>query len=173
MGFPKALLSLDGTPLWQFQATALSAVCTHVCVVLGWNGAAVAQRQGSSIQIIASPAWWREEPIETVRHGLRALPAGDVLILPVDVPAPNRATMEKIAATPGDVVAHFNGNKGHPVRICDKTRLRILNEQAPNGLRSFLSKAQELSVDDPGTLLNHNRPQDWAAWLRKRSTPVV
>ena len=170
MSYPKAHLTLNGAPAAIHQARALLAVCERVIVVAGWNTHALLPYSGPKIKVIPSVRWWSEEPIESIRHGLRALPHGDVLILPVDAPVPSVDTLRKIAMTSGTVVPTHRSIPGHPVKLAKELRERVLTQPTSTGLRNFLTDAEHIEVPDPAVLLNLNTPSAWARWLRIHST---
>jgi len=170
MGFPKAHLTVDGLPAAIHQARTLTAVCESVLVVAGWNATGLQRHASERIKVIASPHWWREEPLESVRRGLKALPDGDVLILPVDAPAPTMTALTRIANASGTAVPFYEGARGHPIKLAHELREHVLSKPAPAGLRNFLTDACRVEVEDAGVLLNLNKPATWARWIRFRST---
>jgi CTP:molybdopterin cytidylyltransferase MocA len=170
MGFPKAHLTVGGLPVAIHQARTLTEVCESVLVVAGWNAAGLQRHASERVKVIASPHWWREEPLESVRRGLNALPDGDVLILPVDAPAPTLTTLTRIARTAGTAVPVYENERGHPIKLAHELRERVLFEPSTTGLRKFLTDACSVEVEEAGVLLNLNKPANWARWIRFRST---
>gem|GEM_PF-3628011 len=170
MSYPKGHLTVNGAPAAIHQAHALLTVCERVIIVAGWNTHALLPYSGPNIKVIPSARWWAEEPIESIRHGLRALPDGEVLILPVDAPVPSPTTLRKIAQSPGTVVPTHGGKAGHPVKLATDLRERVLTQPTSTGLRNFLTHAEHIEVPDPAVLLNLNTPSAWAHWLRIHST---
>ncbi len=159
MGRPKALLEIDGETFAGRLRNLLLEVCDRVVVVVGADAAAIAARIPDTIYA----ADWRRGMRASLRAGLRALPAGPVLLTHCDRPHVARATLGALARGSDEVLLpSYRGVTGHPVRIPARLRARLLfGDDVP--LREVLRGGRVLPVDDPGILLNLNRPADLAA----------
>ncbi len=165
MGSPKALLDYRGETFIQRLVRVLSAVCDPVIVVLGYH-AEVLRPAIPDATIVVNPAPERGQ-LSSLQTGLAALPpnAEGFLFTPVDSPAVEIATVERLAAAFGHrdpatrlVIPRYQGKRGHPVfatrAIADELNALPLTAQARDVIHSHLPDTLYIDVDDPGILID-------------------
>lgn len=165
MGSPKALLDYRGETFIQRLVRVLSAVCDPVIVVLGYHADALRPAIPDA-SIVINPAPERGQ-LSSLQTGLAALPPGTegFLFTPVDSPAVEIATVERLAAEfqrrdPSTqlVIPRFRGNHGHPVfasrAIADELSALPLTAQARDVIHGHVSDTLYIDVDDPGILID-------------------
>jgi len=178
MGSPKALVELEGRPLLEhLLAPPLLREFGDVVVVLGHHADAlrpVVARFG--YRHVVNPDLDRGRT-GSVHAGLRMLRATvrAVFVQPVDCPIILPQTYTSLAAALGSagvVIPSYRGNRGHPPLFSARLIPQILAAGPDEPLRD-LWQAPEVGcrlveVDDPGVLLNIDRPEDlqWLASLR-------
>lgn len=163
MGSPKALLEYRGETFVQRLVRVLSAVCDPVIVVLGYHAAAI-RPSSETATVVINPAPERGQ-LSSLQTGLAALPADaeGFLFTPVDSPAVEIATVERLAAEfrrrdPATllVIPRFAGKRGHPVfaarAIADELSALPLTAQAREVIHSHVPETLYVDVDDPGIL---------------------
>ncbi len=96
-----------------------------------------------------------------------------------DMPYVGRDTLEQLADTiaPGALVAPvFDGRRGHPRVIGSDYRPQLAELGADRGAQGlFAAQCHELVVNDPGILLDIDRPEDRlsrAGWIERTNTPA-
>lgn len=123
-GGPKALKERDGQLLWRWQCDRLAALGCRPLAVLhpdAWLPQAGDPPLG---HVRADPD---QPPFASLQAGLRALPPGDVLVLPVDCPCPPRPVWVAVVAAAREAEARgrmwqavqpeHDGRGGHPVLL--------------------------------------------------------
>src|SRR5688572_3688578 len=182
MGQLKALLEWEGQPLLRFQIAALlAAPVERVVVVLGYRRTELMAVLPSDarVRVVHNPDFSSGKVSSIVAGVGEAHPDADVLILGVDQPRPSptiRTTIEAhVSGGHAISIAGYEGRRGHPVIFSPALRADLLAlDEATEGLRAVL-RAQHAAVQlvetgDPLTLVNLNRPEDYAAALRLNST---
>jgi CTP:molybdopterin cytidylyltransferase MocA len=140
-GEPKAPVVIDGERLVDRAVRNLrSAGCDPVFVVLGaWEG------HVSDALVIVNHGW-QEGMGSSLRIGLKWARAtsesddDDVIITLVDLPGLTPDAVSRIKDADGDiVVATYNAERGHPVRIAKKYWQELIDTIAGDqGARDFL-----------------------------------
>ena len=170
MGSPKALVEFEGRPLLEhLLAPPLLQEFGDVVVVLGHDSEAlcpVVARLGYRCIVNPDPDRGRTG---SVHAGLRALRVAvrAVFVQPVDCPMILPQTYLSLAAAIGSadvVIPVYGGKRGHPPLLSVKIIPQILAAGPDAPLRELL-QARDVSyrlveVDDPGVLLNIDRPED-------------
>jgi len=174
MGGPKALMRVGGQGWWEIQEERLErAGATRIWVVSPEVRRAMSRC--ASRMVDGDPA---APMFQSVKAGIAA--AGDsVFVLPVDVPACGRETLEALAAAAEDrvTVPTFGGKRGHPVGLSAVWIRRVLSplfrgeclrpEVSLEKLRLdqlIAADEREVAVDDPAVVVNLNTPEDLARW---------
>ncbi len=163
MGSPKALLEYRGETFIQRLVRVLSAVCDPLIVVLGYH-AETLRPAIPDATIVVNPAPERGQ-LSSLQTGLAALPADaeGFLFTPVDSPAVETATLERLAAAfrhrhPATqlVIPRYQGKHGHPVfatrAIAHELSALPLTAQARDVIHGHVSDTLYIDVDDPGIL---------------------
>ena len=179
MGSPKALLrGPDGVPLAARQAEVLrKGGCDPVSVVAGAHIAEIRAGLSSGLAVAENPRW-AQGRATSVQTGLRACPDADGwLFLPVDAAGVKAETIRVIlAAAEKEPQAIWRpvhqGKKGNLLWVPRAAGPELLQLAADARVDAWAKpRARELEVDDPAILRNINTPEDWAAFLRRKSIP--
>jgi molybdenum cofactor cytidylyltransferase len=170
MGSPKALVELEGRPLVEhLLAPPLLREFGDVVVVLGHHADVlrpVVARLGYRHVVNPDPDRGRTG---SVHAGLRMLRAAvrAVFVQPVDCPIILPQTYAALAAAIGSagvVIPSYRGKRGHPPLLAATMIPRILAARPEESLRDLLQAPEVdcrlVEVDDPGVLLNVDRPED-------------
>jgi CTP:molybdopterin cytidylyltransferase MocA len=174
MGSPKALLEIDGVTFLQRVCGSLQAAgIRDMAIVLGAEADRIQDRLGWFTGVVALNTGWQNGQISSIISGLDALEAcrlDGVLLHPVDRPLVKPATVTAllnaaIASGKRIVVPLCDGRRGHPAFFSSS----LFNElrQVPNeiGARHLLrlhpADLAELHVDDQGTILNIDTPEQY------------
>jgi CTP:molybdopterin cytidylyltransferase MocA len=166
MGQPKALLTLDGaTFVAHLVGRFLAAGCASVAVVGGADAAVIEPAVPTEARFVYA-ADWAQGMRASLRAGLRALPAGAVLLTHVDRPRVAPETLAALLAAPRDrpVVPMFEGQGGHPVVLPAGLRARLL-EPDDTPLNRLLLNVRGVAVADADVLRNVNTQADYEALL--------
>ena len=163
MGSPKALLEYRGETFVHRLVRVLSAVCDPVIVVLGYHADAL-RPAISHATIVVNSAPERGQ-LSSLQTGLAALPAAadGFLFTPVDSPAVEPATVERLAAAFRHrdpalqlVIPRYLGKRGHPVfatrAIANELSALPLTAQARDVIHGHLDDTLYIDVDDAGVL---------------------
>jgi CTP:molybdopterin cytidylyltransferase MocA len=170
MGSPKALVELDGRPLLEhLLSPRLLRKFGDVVVVLGHHADVlrpVVERSGYRHVVNADPDRGRTG---SVQEGLKAF-RGTIdaaFVQPVDCPliAPDTyaALLDSVPAA-DIVIPSCQAKHGHPPLISAKLFPKILAAGPDEPLRDILLESgvrrRYVEVNDPGVLLNVDRPED-------------
>jgi len=177
---PKPLLEIGSETFIERAVRVLKeGGCRHVVAVLNGQDAEVgrlAEGAGAEVAVNQDAA---SEQLESVRCGLRALPAdwAAVAVLPVDVPLVSAQTVALLVAAvreqPAPVLLPFhNGVAGHPVVLARATAPELLERDWEEGMRSLIMShardLREVRVTDPGILIDVDTPEDYWRYIKDR-----
>jgi molybdenum cofactor cytidylyltransferase len=172
MGELKPLLPLDGVPVVVRCARAFTDVGARTLVVLGFGGDQVATAlDEAGIAHVENPKF-ESGMFSSIQTGLRAAAGADlVAVLPADTPLVRAETVGRLARAACErgcnvVYPVHDGRRGHPPLLAPLAREAVLDGTPAGGLRevleSFEETALDVPVDDPGTLLDMDVPDDFA-----------
>lgn len=178
MGRPKALLETGEGTFVERAVTALrDGGCNRLVVVVPGSAgsdpaaASVAEAAGAAGADLAFNGVPRSEQIDSLRAGIGAVPLAEaIVVLPVDVPlsgpAAVAAVIGRFRATHAPVVVALHaGRRGHPVlfgrAVFGDLHRSDLSEGARSAIELHEAQVVEASVDDPGVLLDIDRPEDY------------
>lgn len=170
MGSPKAIVEHEGRPLIEhLLGPAIVRRFAEVVVVLGHDASLVGPVvDGLGYRHVLNSAPDRGRT-GSVQVGLRALAAAvrAVFVQPVDCPIVSPQTYAALAAALGEggvAVPTFQGRCGHPPLLSARLVPWILERPPDLPLRAILQSPETerrlIEVDDPGILLNVDRPED-------------
>ena len=169
MGALKPLLPLGDTTLLRCGVERLCAFgCAPVAVVLGREAERVeASLSGLEVECVFNPAYAECQMLESVKLGLKRLQGrcDRFFFTPGDVPLFLPETLRTLAQQSSlPVCPTFGGRRGHPVLLPSELIPSLLSYDGPGGLRGALDTLgglREMSVDDPGILLDADTPEDY------------
>jgi molybdopterin-guanine dinucleotide biosynthesis protein A len=164
IGGDKAIVELEGRALILYPLEALHEVCEDVVVV--------AKRDTMLPPLAGVADLWIEpdeprHPLAGVGHALRLAMGRSVLVVAVDLPLVDAATLRLLAETdPGDAAVVAPRVHGRLQPLC-----ALYTPRAAAGLAAFDPSARatdvvealgvrEVELPDPSALLNVNRPED-------------
>jgi molybdenum cofactor cytidylyltransferase len=177
-GSNKLLHTLDsGLTLAATAATRLRASLPHSVAVLRPEDAALADIfLACGLGVIPCPAA-RQGMGYSLACGVRATAnaAGWVVLL-ADMPGVQVATVREVSlrlVQGATIVApYYRGRRGHPVGFHQRLRDPLLDLEGDIGARGLVDRhvteVVRLEVDDPGVLLDIDRPEDLV-----RKTPCI
>ncbi|HEV2198211.1 MAG TPA: nucleotidyltransferase family protein [Bryobacteraceae bacterium] len=170
-GSPKALLDYCGETFVERLVRILSGVCNPVIVVLGYHADRIRPAIEGRARIAINPAPERGQ-LSSLQTALVELPesADGFLFIPVDCPAAERETFERvIAAFRGRdprihfVVPQYRGKHGHPVCASREIAAEILalpeTAQARDVVHRHVPDTLYVDVDDAGILTDVDDPE--------------
>jgi molybdenum cofactor cytidylyltransferase len=188
MGVQKLLLPVGGKPMIACVVDAvLAGPVDHVVVVVGADGAAIADAlAGRRVHFVTNPEA-EGEMLGSVRCGLSAVPqdAAAALVAPGDQPgitsevvaavveafrgstsSPRPEPVEGRSSGRGLVVPTHAGRRGHPLLIALRYRDEILARYDGAGLRGLLQAhpedVLEVEVAAPGAVEDVDTPEQYA-----------
>jgi molybdopterin-guanine dinucleotide biosynthesis protein A len=164
LGGDKAIVELEGRPLLRYPLEALHELCDDVVVV--------AKRDTILPPLAGDAQLWIEpdeprHPLAGVAHALRLAAGRPVLVVAVDLPLMDGATLRAIAETdPHDAAAVVPRVHGCLQPLC-----ALYTPRALAGLEALKPDARatdvvealgicEVQPPDPSAFLNVNRPED-------------
>jgi len=168
MGRPKALLPLAGRTVIEAHLTRLAAHCGELVVVLGAHASAIRAVLPAGVRIVYNPDWADTHPVDSLRRALRVVEAPHGLVVPVDTPPARPRTLERLlGARPPAVPVDAAGRRGHPVAVGSAIVAAVRDGPVPGGLRTLLTEAREVPVDDPWVGFDFDEPSAWARFVEE------
>ncbi len=177
MGSPKALLQLRGETFLDRLIDGLSAVCSPVIVVLGYDAEAIRGgiRRGDEAAFAVNPDPSRGQ-LSSLKCGLAAVPAESegVIFTPVDYAGVRPSTLVAIGESfrrrsPETllVIPRCEGRRGHPVCAARDLFAELLalpeEAQARDVIHRYRDRTTYVDVDDPGILVDVDDPAAYRA----------
>ena len=168
MGRDKALLPYAGTTFLEHLARLFLTHVSKVVVVLGYHADLIRAALPSlpGLQVALNPNYQAGQ-LSSLQTGLRAAPAGLVLLTLVDHPAVAPSTVSAILAHPDAplVIPRYQNRRGHPILLSRPLIDEILalppDAAAKQVVRAHHSEAIFLDLDDPGILRDIDTPADF------------
>jgi len=173
MGFPKMLLSFNGTTMIETViGNVTRSNVDNVLIVLGANSDAIT---GLDINMSVRYCYndsYKEGMLSSVLCGFRNLPSDfeAVLVFQGDQPLIPPNVINKVIETyrlsgKGIVIPVYNGKRGHPLLIDKKYNDEIEKLNTREGLRSlayqFSDDVLEVETDDPGILRDFDTYEEY------------
>lgn len=173
MGRPKALLGTPDTWLARAVNALSEGGCEPVIAVVGplatGEFAAIAAAARAAGAGVAENPHPDSEQIDSLRCGLRAVPAAAVaaVVTPVDLPGIRSEDVARLVAAfrrggAPVVVPVFGGRHGHPVLFSRDVFAELLEQDLPDGARGIVhahaATLAEVPVGHPAVLEDVNTP---------------
>lgn len=174
MGAYKPMLAVKGqTMIRRVVAMMQRAGADPVLVVTGHRREELERHlQGTGVRCLFNPDYAVTQQLESLQLALAELQGQctRVLISPADVPLVKDDTVQRILAQEGDFVRPvWHGEVGHPVALSARLIPYLLQYKGPGGLRGAVEQSGcalvDLPVEDRGTVLDNDTPQDVARLL--------
>ncbi len=177
MGSFKPLLSLGPSrAVEKAVGCFLAAGVPDIRVVVGhWAGEVIPAVSPLGVEIVENSRYDRGmyssvlAGVSSLQHGIDAF-----FLLPGDIPLVKPQTIRELLQAYRDSSAGafhpcYRGARGHPPLISARYIAGILSWEQPGGLREFLGQFEQealnLEVEDPGILLDMDRPEDYQSML--------
>lgn len=169
MGRPKALLPVGGRPAVEVVCATLRAGgARDVVVVVGRHAAEIRAGADLGAVRVVDHAGWEAGRTSSIQAGLAALPADAAwtLLALVDMPLVRAQTIRALLAAPREdadvLVPLHDGRRGHPILLARSLFARIAALGPDEPLTSVVRAARrrDVTVDDPGVLLDFDSPDD-------------
>jgi molybdenum cofactor cytidylyltransferase len=168
MGFPKALLQLDGETFLDRLIAALSPHCAPVIVVLGHRAAEVhaGVRPGAQALFVVNERYAAGQ-FSSLQCGLRAVPRDSegVLFTLVDHPLVSPATIEELLTDRAAAIAipRYQERRGHPVYVSAALVSEFLSAPETSRARDVIGRHENairyVEVHDPGVIADIDTPE--------------
>ena len=171
MGRPKPLLEFEGQTFLDRLIATFDGICRPIIVVLGYGADLVrAGIQNGRLAEVVINTQPERGMLSSLQCGLQHVPrdCDAVLFTTVDLPAIQRATIEKLARTEAPLaIASFGGRRGHPVRISRRIADELLAAPVDSQARDIIHRHRPLLIEttDPGVLHDVDTPADYEALL--------
>jgi len=173
MGYPKPLLKTDnGETFVAHLARLMLPVVARLMVVVGAHADRVrpAIPDDPRVTVVHNPDWERGQ-LSSIKAGIRALPpdASAAMIHLADHPTVKASTFEAVAdghrrSGKPIAIARHQGHRGHPVIFDRALFAELLDAPDDKGARVVVnadpSRIVYIDVDDPGTLLDLDTPEE-------------
>ncbi|MFC2170421.1 NTP transferase domain-containing protein [Calditrichota bacterium] len=183
MGFPKALLPIEGGYLIEHLARRLCLLkCNEiVCVVNSEIKHKLPEKFGSEAKVLVNMELEKGQ-LYSIQLGLDAIESRPkaILLLPVDFPFISNSTLETLIdrANPDKILiptfydeTSMQMRRGHPPAWGSNLKQLLFKASLDLGARDIYRKhlelIEELQTEDSGVLFNVNNPQDWEKGLRQ------
>ena len=168
MGDFKPLLPFDGaTVIERCVANLRAAGASEIVVVTGHRAAELAA-QLRDVTLVHNPLYAETQMFDSLRLGLRALPADcdTILLTPGDVPLVEPETVRALLDTKaGFACPVCAGRRGHPVALDGRYRDAVLRYAGDGGLRGAIAAlgipVTEVEVADEGMSRDLDTPADY------------
>jgi molybdenum cofactor cytidylyltransferase len=177
---PKPLLEVGSATFAERAVETLRAAGCRTIVLVANAGAEWAEPFAASagIQLVLNPQA-ESEQVDSLRLGIRALPADSAatLILPVDLPLITEETAQALVeawrSEPALLYLPFHNTvAGHPVLLDAALYGELLATELEEGLRTLIMShardLREVKVDDPGILIDIDTPDDYWRYIEAK-----
>ena len=100
----------------------------------------------------------------SIQKGCNEINAPTFFITPGDCPLVKKETVQLIAEHKGNVVIpSFNYKGGHPIKLSNEVKQKILETHSESNLRVVLGgfEKEYMNVDDPGVIMDVDTQEDY------------
>lgn len=146
-----------------------------IVVVTGYRGELLQEHLSHmGVMFVRNERFAQTQMFDSVRLGLSALKESceKILITPADVPLVQPKTIRTLLAQTGECVRPtYHGRPGHPLLLARQTMPALLACSGEEGLQGAIREAgltvRDVEVEDEGTVLDMDTPQDYETLLQK------
>ena len=175
MGYPKALLHLEGKTFLERILDAIAAAGIEDVVVVVGHHRRVIEQAFPLPRMVFNPRY--EQGMSTsVQAGIQALPANctAAAVFLVDHPLIDEQTIRKLTphVRPGSIVVPVHGaRRGHPIVIAAELFPEVIALTPDQGLNVVVrrdpARIVEVLVQEPGVLRDIDTPEQFEKLLRE------
>ena len=182
MGQFKPMLNIGSISVAQrIVATLQQAGVDKIVMVTGHNAVTLERHlAGNGIIFLRNEHYETTQMFDSVKIGLSYLhdKCDRVLFTPVDVPLFTAKTVRTILESGEDLACpECEGVTGHPIIIAGRLLPEILAHDGTRGLRGAMDHCSQplvhIPVEDPGTLIDADTPEDFAQLLKYHNDQLV
>lgn len=170
MGTFKPLLTIGRKSMIERIIEQMKAAgADPVVVVTGYKREVLEKHlENRDVILVHNKDYGANQMLDSLLIGLEAIKdcCGQVLVSPADAPVISRESAAAVQKAEGMFVRPvYHGEPGHPVRLDTDLLPVIKNYQGEGGLKGAMEKSgvkiSEVSVDDPGTVMDVDTPEDY------------
>jgi molybdenum cofactor cytidylyltransferase len=175
----KQLLPLGDKSILEHSISRfIEAGMKDIVVVVGYRrGELIPSLQRLGVQIVINELYDETDMLESVKCGLRVMPADTrgVLLSPVDIPLIEPNTIRTLVEAANNLEAFAMiptnlGRRGHPILFGRRIQAEILKYRGKDGLHGvldqFADRIKYIDVPDTNMLLDVNLPIDYERLLQ-------
>ncbi|KRE99392.1 hypothetical protein ASG89_27930 [Paenibacillus sp. Soil766] len=168
----KMSLQLGSMTVLEHTVSKFEGICKRVIVVSGFQcdriTVATSEMQKKhkfdmDIVCVVNPNF-DQGMFSSIQRGCIEVEASSLFITPGDCPLVQKETIWHVAKEKGKVVIpSYQMRGGHPIKLVDEIRTRILEAKANSNLRKILEGYEKnyVNVEDPGVLMDLDTPEDY------------
>jgi molybdenum cofactor cytidylyltransferase len=176
MGRPKAFLPFRGGTFLSGIAETLSARCSPVIAVFGFDADRLIPMAPPNVTPVANPNY-ALGMLTSLQAGLRAVPPAcdTVLFTLVDHPAITGETIDTLLKSRAPIaIPRYRGKRGHPVLVRRRIFEEFLSEPLTAKVRDAIDRhaagIDYIEVDDPGISDDIDNPQLYEDLLAREAS---
>jgi molybdenum cofactor cytidylyltransferase len=168
----KMTLPLGHLSVLEHTISKFEGICSRVIVVGGFQGklieeeiTKISSKSAYSFQIrFVMNENFERGMFSSIQKGVSEVNAKTFFITPGDCPLVKRESVKLIAAQIGEVVIpSFAFKGGHPIKLSNQVKQKILETEEESNLRMVLAgfKKTYINIDDPGVLMDVDTQEDY------------
>lgn len=168
----KMTLPLGQMSVLEQTISKFEGVCSRVIVVAGFQAetiqeelAKISSKKAYSFQIkFVYNEKFNQGMFTSIQKGVREINATPFFITPGDCPLVKKETLQLLVEQQGNVVIpSFNFKGGHPIKLSNEVKQKILETNPESNLRVVLGGFEKnyINVDDPGVIMDVDTPEDY------------
>ncbi|MGJ7922178.1 nucleotidyltransferase family protein [Neobacillus sp. LXY-4] len=168
----KMTLPLGQITVLEQTISKFEGICNRVIVVGGYQAdiiqeevTKIRKKNVYSFQIeFVYNENFNQGMFSSIQKGCSKLNESTFFITPGDCPLVKKSTVQLLAKEQGKVVIpSFNYKGGHPIKLSNEVKQKILEKSPESNLRVVLNNFEKkyFNVDDPGFLLDVDTPEDY------------
>jgi molybdenum cofactor cytidylyltransferase len=168
----KMSLPIGQKTVLEHTVSKFEGICKKIIIVGGFKGEII---EAAVTHMIEANAYsfelkfvmnenFNQGMFSSIQTGCREVSAASYYITPGDYPLVKKKTIQLLAMEKGSVVIPSFGYKGgHPIKLTNAVKNRILEAKADSNLRAILQTCEKnyLNVEDPGVVMDVDTPEDY------------
>ncbi|MDF2855961.1 MAG: hypothetical protein K0Q87_1812 [Neobacillus sp.] len=168
----KMTLPLGHMSVLEQTISKFEGLCSRVIVVAGFQGELIQEeitkiisKNAYSFQIkVIKNDHFEQGMFTSIQRGVSEINTPTFFITPGDCPLVKKETVQLISAQKGEVVIpSFAYKGGHPIKLSEQVKQKILETETTSNLRKVLDGFEKryINVKDPGILMDVDTPEDY------------